>query len=165
VSVQEFVGSAGVAFREGLLHQAHVGGGGFLPSDELTAAGGPFAFLRALPLPQNCSQPHGEHHVQGDEEAGDCRFAPAPAPDSPRNTGGAGADGLVAQESSEVPIQSLGRGVAAARFLLQAFQAHGLQIDRHPGAEQARRNRLLVDHFSKVSVMVSPAKGGRPVSR
>src|SRR5204862_101321 len=54
----------------------------------------------------------------------------------------AGGHRLAAQEAAEVLGQRLRRGVAPVRLLLEALQAHRLEVARHLGLQQARRRRL-----------------------
>jgi hypothetical protein len=74
--------------------------------------------------------------------------APADPPDQPpHRTVGARRDGLAPQEAVQVVLQGRGGGVPEARVLVQALQADGLQVPRHPGVQQRRRHRVPIEQL------------------
>ena len=154
--VQQFDGSAQVIRLDGLLRQEHVRRVEVLPrrqpaGDSLT------------PLPQNAGQAQGKDRVEEDEGRREGRAPPTPAPDAARQTDGTGEDRLVGEETPEVIGQLLGRGVTAARFLLEAFQTDSLEVPRDAGIEQAggydlRIEHLIDDHLEGVALERRPRR-------
>ena len=74
---------------------------------------------------------------------------------------GPGANRFIAQEATEIVGQFARRGVAAARFLGQAFEADGFQIARRASVEQARRRGLQFHHLPQ-GFLLRPGRKWRP---
>ena len=102
-----------------------------------------------------------EREHQGRRHRGDDRPAAAPPPGPFDRRDRPGRDRPTVEEAAQVVGQRLGRGVAPAGLLAQAFQADGLEVARD-GAGSSRRGGTgsWLRTWSSVSSTVAAANGG-----
>ncbi|MBI4324265.1 MAG: hypothetical protein HY674_03285 [Chloroflexi bacterium] len=98
------------------------------------------------PLPNNACKTQQEHQHRHGGQTRHLRFAPTPAPDLAGRAERPRLDRLTGLKAREFVGQRLRRGIAALAFFLQAPQADRFQVAQHAGIEQARRQRLGVQH-------------------
>src|SRR5207253_1896696 len=77
-------------------------------------------------------------------ERGKDGLAAAPTPGLAGGANGPGVNGLAFEEAAQFVGKFFRGRVTAGRFLLQAFQADGLQIRGHAGIKRTRRHNLDV---------------------
>ena len=105
-----------------------------------------------------------ENTDDASQRRGDQPVAAAPAHQLSQRTDPAGPDRLTGQEAAQVLAQVECAGVAFPRLLVQAMEANGDQVARHPGLEPARGEGLLTEQPADDVHRRGPVEG-RPASQ